>query len=107
MPARRYNRHRKEDSCCFELFLFMFFFYCTFKMWEPNCNWFFNVYVVSSYGLMIVIRRFQAAVLDELENNMCYQIIMMGIMMPIFLAHTTVGGIMFFTADLMKCRTPY
>ena len=56
---------------------------------------------------MIIIRRFQAAVLDELENNPKYQIIMMGIMMPIFLAHTIIGGIDFFSADLILCRAPY
>jgi len=105
------HRHRNErdqkDICCSESFLFVFFLYCTFAMWVPTCSWFFNSYVLSSYSLIIIVRRYQAAKIDELEDNRKVQIVMMGILMPLFLIHTYFGGQQFFAADLKECRTVY
>lgn len=76
MPQRRRAGgragRREKDSCCFEFFLFMFFFYYMFDQWERRCNWFFNSYCFSSCTLMIIIRRYQTATLDEIEDNPKY-----------------------------------
>ena len=56
---------------------------------------------------MIIIRRYQTAVLDEIEDNPKYQIILMGIFMPLFLVHTVFGGEEFFNAPLTECRKEY
>ena len=108
MPRVRINnnRHRAEkDSYCFELFLFLFFLYCMIAQWVGSCSWFFNSFVFTSYTFMIVIRRFQAATIDEIENNIKNQIILIGVMMPVFFIHTILGGQQFFKADVGKCRT--
>lgn len=71
MPRVRINNRRRveKDSNCFELFLFFFFLYCMIAQWIKNCTWFFNSFVFISYTLMITIRRFQAATIDDIENN--------------------------------------
>lgn len=56
---------------------------------------------------MIIIRRFQAATLDDIEHNPKYQIIMIGVLMPIFLVHTILGGEEFLLADMYTCRQNY
>ena len=35
-------RHQDNKDGCFELCLFIFFFYIMFDMWIPECTWFFN-----------------------------------------------------------------
>jgi len=45
--------------------------------------------------------------MDELEENKRVQLIMMGVMMPLFFAHTIMGGHSFFSADKFKCRMLY
>ena len=104
---RRRNPNSEKDSCCMEMFLFYFFFYTMFTMWTNECSWYFNQYCFSAYTFMTIIRRYQSAVLDEIEDNVLHQIIMMAVLMPLFIVHTIVGGIEFFKADLMLCRTAY
>ena len=110
MPQRRRrhgNNRRQSDSCGFELFLFCLFLYLMVTQWESDCQFFFNSYCFTSYSLMIFIRKFQAATLDNIENNPKNQIIMIGILMPVFLVHTIIGGQEFFSADLYNCRKQY
>jgi len=76
-------------------------------MWVPACSWFFNIYVITSYTFLIGVRRYQAAKIDELEDNRRVQIIMMGILMPLFNLHTYFGGQQFFASPLKECRTVY
>lgn len=77
------------------------------EQWVKDCTWFFNSYCFSSYTLMIIIRRYQAATLDDIEDNPKYQIVMMGVFMPVFVIHTILGGEQFFNAPLMECRKQY
>ena len=111
MPARNRRRNNynnnKGDSCCMEIFLFAFFLYTMNTMWIDECNWYFNQYCFSAYTFMSIIRRYQASVLDEIEDNVKHQVIMMGVLMPLFIVHTIIGGIVFFNAPLMKCRAAY
>lgn len=103
---RRYTQQEK-DNCCFEVFMFLFLLYCTIQMWIDTCTTFFNTYCITSYTMMITIRRYQSATLEELDQSRAVQIIMMGVMMPIFFIHTYLGGEQFFTADKMTCRMIY
>ena len=45
--------------------------------------------------------------MDELEDNKRVQLIMMGVLMPLFFLHTYKGGQEYLNADLMKCRMLY
>lgn len=71
MPRVRNRRRHQDskDSCCFELFLFVFFFYCMLNFWVDDCGWYFNQYTFSSYTLMTIIRKFNTATLDHIETN--------------------------------------
>ena len=51
-------RRKQNDLICFEVALFIYFVYCTFDMWQPDCSWFFNTYVIIAYTYMIIIRRY-------------------------------------------------
>eukprot|EP00356_Strombidium_inclinatum_P004749 CAMPEP_0170492742 /NCGR_PEP_ID=MMETSP0208-20121228/12753_1 /TAXON_ID=197538 /ORGANISM="Strombidium inclinatum, Strain S3" /LENGTH=140 /DNA_ID=CAMNT_0010768533 /DNA_START=169 /DNA_END=591 /DNA_ORIENTATION=+ len=59
--------------------------------------------------MMLIVRKYQVFVLDTLEENKRQQIILMGVMMPIFLLHTYFGGHAFFNASTAKheCRQEY
>ena len=70
--GRRRNPNTEKDSCCMEMFLFCFFFYTMFTMWIDQCSWYFNQYCFSAYTFMSVIRRYQSAVLDEIEENVVH-----------------------------------
>ena len=55
---------------------------------------------------MSVVRRYQAKVIDDIENNKKHQIIMMGFIMPLLFAQTFGGGYAFFHSSL-ECRGGY
>lgn len=111
MPHRNhnnhFNHHNNKDNTCLEVFVGLFFIYCTFEMWTPTCSWFFNMYIITSYTFIIIARKYQTSKMDQLEESRKVQMIMMGIMMPLFILHTWVGGHEFFTADKMTCRLLY
>ena len=47
------------------------------------------------------------ASMDNLERDKVAQVLLLGIMFPVFTIHTIAGISDFFSEDLEKCRTPY
>ena len=101
------SRRQQEDNRCMELFLWAFFLYTMINFWVPACSWYFNQYCFSAYTFMTGVRKYQAAVLDSIEVSKRHQFILMGVVMPLFIAHTVFGGYYYFTAPLIECRAEY
>lgn len=83
------------------------FIFLTRAMWTPSCSIFFNMYCLSSYAAMVLIRKYQNQKIEELETNRRVQLVLVGIMMPLFTLHTYYGAKEFFNADTATCRMEY